>query len=1604
MPGAESLGGLVYQQRYVHFRVLSQVALKATGSTNTVPDVVKFSVEGWIGENGPVWDIIFEFADGTLDVHECKDTAITKNDRLIFYDRLRRQIAAGTPAEKIRPVWVTDPDKQTPNVLKHLEGIVGTIGNVDLEQLMAESPTRMDSTADAIQEAVHRLCHYSPEESEETPSDDGKGSNAKKKKPKKDWPRPCTFEEATGVLKNVRIARQRFIELDQSIQLLSTGVFATGTPESVKTFVTGVLAERVVAKRKAEFAVDEFLQGVGTIALEHGLSGLMRDLMAFSAASGLRPNVRRIVWRNLAGAPVTRWTLAERIPSYETDRSGCLLADMGIGKTVASQLSFDLQATQGHPSRTLRVEVRGLDEPHLDALLRLCCMLCGMGSTWLAIDGLDEALHRMREQWIRALSTLVSLPNLTLLVTARREVFTVHEWLAEALSLLPKLYLQPLSIPQVEQSFSTIGLPVPRNGRLVAVLRNPFLLSLYADIITPADMPLAESGEVTAFRVIHEFWQRRVRGVSVGQRAVGDSELSQEAKRKAAVFLGEQTLTGALVISRGGLDADVERGIEMLLREGVLRTHGAVAVNWAHEWLREYSLIETLISRIESVSAATLAEAVHSSCAKDYVARAAAAAGLKWIVANPVAGSAKEYLTELATRNSSLAREAFIVLLEGSPTSGLLAQLSDELLAEALTLAVSLRVPHWGDQVAKLSEARFFGPLGDRLHAIAVHYELGIAPGAGQPSADTVRRLTARDLERWKADRPSYLKTVATLLEKIVTTAAYGDSQVDEWLVRVGGASNQYFFGRIRDCMAGLLTSGALDLAHEVYRATMGFADANRGENIAASLVERRFSYERDLINILHTPGLLQHVNTWGRTGIELLARLVEAKQRISWPSICRLAKALGDKLDDDAEFVPNHDEEPRVTTLADRDDEHPIVRTRLAIDLTFGELAAANGGSEFQTLANIAIETRFAAVIAIPLLVLYDAATKPGAKRNWHEAEILRLLSHAHVMELSSLQDVRRLLRRQLPTTIARESRVRLANAIRQAAVPSELQTRELSDLRDWQVLTPQDLEGIAHAEEVDDLPEPIDPRTEPQFHVGRGPIPSQPRRDSGWPYAEDEEHFRVLQNLLTSSQPTEALRPQEPGFARQIEAINVLFARPEAKTERWLGTMLGWCSELVNRLRHYAESLGEPGERVNPQAWEEVLNSHAPWWHEMAESSLQVLSGPAPHHHFGKTLDLTLTWSFGDLILGAADFMDAVLSIDPASPFDDLQSRLVTAVTQQWNGWPPFTKGTVLSSLRTWFAAAFPALRSLLAQIVKSDADPVVVRYAITPLLNIAHTEPVPELADLLERAKAGGHEDSLGQVAQFIAAAHVLQTVQPKRYKGQATSTLLGSALLSKWPDQQALMHFLRGVLFGAGDALHQLDPDEKEDGYDVWFHLVELVISTWPYDDENKDREHFPLRVICRIVEAEASVDKRTKLFLQLAPAFEVILRRGELAAYCQLHFDLKSFIAGGRSPILGSQERQEGVIPSEATEKANAELCRASMERVVTWYHQGAETEDSGWESGLRGGDSVELIERCIEASQDREHLKRELLPLVDLLATAGQPERAADLRVYLRNA
>src|SRR5262249_33874543 len=155
----------------------------------------------------------------------------------------------------------------------------------------------------------------------------------------------------------------------------------------------------------------------------------------------------------------------------------------------------------------------------------------------------------------------------------------------------------------------------------------------------------------------------------------------------------------------------------------------------------------------EAATAIALARRVVADCPIDHVARSAAAGAMKWVMANPAAGSPTQLLSELWSLDQGLAREALAVVLEGSPSSLAFGELGDAMLVEAVTFAVHLGATQWGDHVARLADRRFLGTHGDDLHAVSVEYELQVAAGAGEPAPETVQRLVARDLARLRAGR-----------------------------------------------------------------------------------------------------------------------------------------------------------------------------------------------------------------------------------------------------------------------------------------------------------------------------------------------------------------------------------------------------------------------------------------------------------------------------------------------------------------------------------------------------------------------------------------------------------------------------------------------------------------------------------------------------------------------------------------------------------------------------------------------------------------------------------------------------------------------------------
>jgi len=710
--GATGLGGYIYQQDYLAYRVLASVVAR-TLDGGALPSLQSFKIEGRVSESGPSWDLVLSNSPGSIQLLECKDTEIAKDDRAIFYKRVRREVASGVDAETIQVGWVTDREKQG-NILTHLAGMAALVDNI--HAIPESAPSSVISADTALDEAIYFLCHPNPFEGKEKKCD------------------PVPLASAKSLLRRLTVDCWSGSSLRDAVTHLVDKVFQAGTADSLIQYIRGHLTSEIRDKGEASNTLDGFLEEVGTLSVMVSVEGsIKRFLEKYSAAAQYIPSPGSIVWARLPRSPRKEWPIAERASNYSIRNSNVVIAAQGIGKTVLSHQAFAEVAKAWNKHRVLRVEAALLEEDLTSDLVSICTVLSGLGPTWLSVDELDAIERSKSGIWKSTIDRLLANPHLILMVTAREEVLEAGEWLQRLTTSLPSVHLKPLSVDQVREAFRDAGLKPPQNESLIKVLRIPFLLSLYARITTPSDLPLDASGEVTAFQVVEKFWSMRVCAPSIGHRLVGEPDESFAAKRAAAKYLAERTREGLLAIERPDRDLLVQKGIQMMLHEGVLVAQGTYSVRWFHDWLREYSLVDLIISDIESIGPVGLAERVirlaDHEHRPDYVVRTAAVGGAKWAVANSAQwGPVEAYLTVLYNRFPGAASGAVAVLIEGSESGLELARLPQQLLLEAIHLAIGLRAWQWATQISGLPRQVFSGGLGPQLHRVVTEFELEVMP------------------------------------------------------------------------------------------------------------------------------------------------------------------------------------------------------------------------------------------------------------------------------------------------------------------------------------------------------------------------------------------------------------------------------------------------------------------------------------------------------------------------------------------------------------------------------------------------------------------------------------------------------------------------------------------------------------------------------------------------------------------------------------------------------------------------------------------------------------------------------------------------------------
>lgn len=604
MSGHIARSGFQYQDLYLLLRVLRD----ASGSLdhaweNGVSEVlrvldgseVRYGIEaspranektGEVATGGPDWDVLvltrekFEFA-------EVKSGAIDKDDRLAFWKRLRRELAARPEeSDKVAPILVVDPDKAG-DLTKWQE--LGAASRRFSGPSPSNEPTRNVVTgAQLLNEALWCLCRPDTSARQDDPA--------------------VTLAAAQGALSKFELHRHEAKQLDSDVSRLIEILFPGGLAGTEQTLLMGWLGRRATetSTKRRLFAIRELLAEIGILERAAPLTaGTLREW--------------RDLWNEIPQGVVARTNLqlgqtGQSVPAQtvqpaalEALTSQHTKAFVVMGHGGAGKSTFLAQAARSAVQRNDVVLHCGADDvtpEELELLVKAFRFRAAMATikssstrACLLVDGLDEAEPALRRRWAQLLVRLTALPNAYILASVRESVWESDGELRKELECWPNLTLalwpEKLIHDLLEQTPYREKLP----SSVISLLRTPILLDLFWRTFVESDLhdvPLAAKLE-TRHNLLEAYWERRLvrsaRYASVGGFTSRLCSLFSQMVREVGPFLATD------------FDAQV---LEALLSEGLLVREGRLQprLGFRHPLLRDFAFAQWCLATDSAIQVA----------------------------------------------------------------------------------------------------------------------------------------------------------------------------------------------------------------------------------------------------------------------------------------------------------------------------------------------------------------------------------------------------------------------------------------------------------------------------------------------------------------------------------------------------------------------------------------------------------------------------------------------------------------------------------------------------------------------------------------------------------------------------------------------------------------------------------------------------------------------------------------------------------------------------------------------------------------------------------------------------------------------------------------
>ena len=591
MSGFVARSGFQYQDLYLLFRVLQNASNSLHDAWGSgITDVISVldrnhvlygieaprrvtSIPGTPEKPERDWDVLV-LAKDRLEFAEVKSGEVSKQDRLAFWSRLRRELIKASDSKVgIVPVLVVDPDNA--GELEKWRQLASLASGFKGAPPSSEPTNNVLTATQLFEEALWSLCGPDLSQNGGDPA--------------------ASHSIAQMALAKFELHTHMAQELESQVLQLIELIFPGGLADTEHKLLLGWLSNRATDPEPTRrlFTIRDLLAEVGILQSAASLvSGALKEWHELwtEVPKGVLARTRlRLGETGNSLSPTKVQPTAIEVVNSGYVRFVVVAGPGGMGKST-----FLAQAAHQAEERgdlALQCGADDVSPEELEKLIKafrfraaLLAVKNPERRAWLLVDGLDEADVQLRKRWAQLLVRLTSVPNATLVASIRQSVWnsdgdlrsklTSGSWAFVTLALWPEQVVRDLLAGTAYHGV------LPQS--VVALLRTPILLDLFWQTFVDSGAPdvTLASRLRTRHNLLSIYWEKRLIG---SPRYASVRELPA---RLLDFCSGAVGVIGSF--SEANLDAEL---VHLLLSEGVLVREGKLQprVRFRHPLLRDFA-------------------------------------------------------------------------------------------------------------------------------------------------------------------------------------------------------------------------------------------------------------------------------------------------------------------------------------------------------------------------------------------------------------------------------------------------------------------------------------------------------------------------------------------------------------------------------------------------------------------------------------------------------------------------------------------------------------------------------------------------------------------------------------------------------------------------------------------------------------------------------------------------------------------------------------------------------------------------------------------------------------------------------------------------------